>query len=353
MNTAIARLLILAGLVLAAPVASAIADTPASTTVSGVVTTTTSTTTTSSTTSSSTSTPVPKPKAGSLHLFLPDAFFVHRHPVIIPHRSLHVDGVILPYVAGQVVRVRVYFGHRLIKNDRLRVWPSRRHVYGRFTEWFASPGVGTLTVKVSHARSTGQVGMSGARSVAALDTGVGFGSTGRFVQLVQQRLAALHFYLPQTGVYDAGTGWALDAYHRLLRWGTYQSLDGRTISFLLNGWGQFKVRFPRHGTHAEGNLGLQLLALIHGSKVDLIFPISSGKPSTPTVLGSFHVYQRTPGYLPDGMYYSSFFIGGYAIHGYNPAPDYPASHGCMRIPIADAITAYNWLTYGDGVDVYY
>jgi hypothetical protein len=180
----------------------------------------------------------------------------------------------------------------------------------------------------------------------------GFGSRGEFVQLIQSRLAALHFYLPRSGVYDNGTGLAIDAYHRLLGWGTSQSLDGRTISYLLNGWGEFKLRYPKHGRHAEGNLGKQLLALADGSNVELIFPISSGKPSTPTVLGDFHVYQRTPGYLPDGMYYSSFFVGGYAIHGYDPAPDYPASHGCMRLPIADAITAYNWLSYGDWVDVY-
>ena len=113
------------------------------------------------------------------------------------------------------------------------------------------------------------------------------------------------------------------------------------------------MRFPRHGRHAEGNLSLQLLALIDGSQVRAIYPISSGKPSTPTVLGRFRVYRKTPGYLPDGMYYSSFFIGGYAIHGYNPAPDYPASPGCMRVPIVDAISIYRWIRIGDGVDVYY
>jgi len=60
-----------------------------------------------------------------------------------------------------------------------------------------------------------------------------------------------------------------------------------------------------------------------------------------------------PGYLPDGMYFSNFFIRGYAIHGYDPAPDYPASHGCMRLPIVDAISVYNWLQIGDWVDTYY
>jgi lipoprotein-anchoring transpeptidase ErfK/SrfK len=60
-----------------------------------------------------------------------------------------------------------------------------------------------------------------------------------------------------------------------------------------------------------------------------------------------------PGYLPDGMYYSSFFTGGYAIHGYDPSPIYPASHGCLRTQIAQAIEIYDWLAMGDYVDTYY
>jgi hypothetical protein len=208
-------------------------------------------------------------------------------------------------------------------------------------------------VSVLHAASP-EIGRASARTgYSALDTNVGFGSTGRFVVLIQQRLAALHIYLPQTGVYDSGTGLAIDAYHRLLGWGTSQSLDGGTISYLLAGWGQFKVRYPHDGKHAEGNLGKQLLALIRGSQVDVIYPISSGKPSTPTVLGRFHVYRRVPGYQPDGMYFSSYFYTGYAIHGYDPAPDYPASHGCMRLPIQDALSVWGWINFGDGVDVYY
>ena len=210
-----------------------------------------------------------------------------------------------------------------------------------------------MTVQVGHTAERRSRRLAPHRSFAALDPNASFGSRGLFVDLIQQRLAALHFYIPQTGVFDDGTGLALDAYHRLLHWGTYQTLDGRTISYLLDGFGQFKVRFPSNGRHAEGNLSLQLLALIDGSKVVAIYPISSGKPSTPTILGNFRVYSKVPGYLPDGMYFSNFFISGYAIHGYNPAPDYPASHGCMRVPIVDAISIYNWLAVGNWVDTYY
>jgi hypothetical protein len=313
------------------------------------------TTVTTTTTSSTASAPAPAPKAahGSLTIFLPDAFAIRGNALTVTGRAVHVSGVVRPYVAGQWVTVRAYMGRSLIKRDRLRIKPSRNHGYGSFTERVVGSSAGIVTVQVTHARTAAQVGFQSVRRFATIVPRAGFGSTGRFVQLIQQRLAALHFWIPQTGVYDNGTGLAIDAYHRLLGWGTSQSLDGRTVSFLLNGWGEFKVRFPRHGRHAEGNLARQLLALIDGSKVDYIFPISSGKPSTPTVLGDFHVYSRVPGYLPDGMYFSSFFIGGYAIHGYDPAPDYPASHGCMRLPIPDAIPAYHWLTMGDWVDVYY
>jgi hypothetical protein len=273
--------------------------------------------------------------------------------VTVPGRTVHIHGVVRPYVAGQAVLVKAFVGGKQFKTDRLRIKPSPGGTSGSFTEALSSPRVGQVTVQVGHTRTATLGGLLARRSFAALDENAGFGSSGPFVQLIQQRLAALHFYIPQTGVYDQGTGLALDAYHRLLHWGTYQTLDGRTISFLLDGFGEFKVRFPSHGKHAEGNLSLQLLALADGSHVQAIYPISSGKPSTPTILGDFHVYSKVPGYLPDGMFFSNFFISGYAIHGYNPAPDYPASHGCMRVPIPDALSIYGWLQIGNWVDVYY
>ena len=295
----------------------------------------------------------PAPARGSLRLYLPDAFFVARGAVTVPGRSIHVGGVVRPYVADQTVRVRVWLGRRLVKSARLRVRPAANGRYGHFSQSFSSPGVGQLRVEVDHQATRQLAELRATRTLSALDEHVGFGSRGRFVELIQQRLSALHFYIPQTGVYDAGTGLAIDAYHRLLRRGAAQTLDGPTISYLLDGFGAFKLRFPGHGRHAEGDLSLQLLALADGSRVEEIYPISSGKPSTPTILGDYRVYSRVPGYLPDGMYFSDFFVRGYAIHGYDPAPDYPASHGCMRLPLADAIPAFNWLALGDWVDVYY
>jgi hypothetical protein len=296
----------------------------------------------------------PAARAGArVTLYLPDAFFVHRQPVTVPRRVVHVVGIVRPYVAGQRVTVRAYLGRRVIKRDRLRLWPSPDGAYGHFREAIASPGTGGVVVSVVHRATSTQPSFTARRSLTSLDERVGFGSTGRFVELIQQRLDALHFYTPQTGVYDQGTGLAIDAYHRLLRRGTSQALDGRTISFLLDGFGEFKVRFRHHGRHAEGNLSLQVLALVDGSRVYRLYPISSGKPSTPTILGDFQVYSKVPGYTPDRMWDSNFFFRNYAIHGYDPAPDYPASHRCMRLPMADARSVFDWLAIGDWVDVYY
>jgi hypothetical protein len=300
----------------------------------------------------SAATPPAGPAKGTVRLSIPDAFNVGGDLVTVPGRTIHVHGVVRPYVSGQTVLVKAFVGAKQFKTDRLRIRPAAGGRSGTFTEALSSPSVGRVTVQVGHKRTATLGGLLARSGFDALDEHVGFGSQGRFVELIQQRLAALHLYIPQTGVYDTGTGLALDAYHRLLHWGTYQTLDGRTISYLLDGFGEFKLRFPSHGRHAEGNLSQQLLALADGSHVYRIYPISSGKPSTPTVLGDFHVYSKVPGYLPDGMYFSNFFISGYAIHGYDPAPDFPASHGCMRVPIVDAISIYDWLQVGNWVDVY-
>ena len=52
------------------------------------------------------------------------------------------------------------------------------------------------------------------------------------------------------------------------------------------------------------------------------------------------------------MYYSVYFIRGYAIHGYQSVPTYPASHGCLRNPIPDSKHIYDWVDIGDPIYVY-
>jgi len=70
------------------------------------------------------------------------------------------------------------------------------------------------------------------------------------------------------------------------------------------------------------------------------------------VLGTFHFYSKTPGTNAKGMLDSNYFIRGYAIHGYPEVPNYAASHGCLRIPNANAAFVFGWVNIGDRIDVY-
>ncbi len=313
------------------------------------------TTTTASTTTPRKTTPKPKPKvtpavAGKLTLSS-DALVVKQNRAVLQGRYVKITGSVRPYVAGQFVTITASLNKKTFRSDKLAI-KAGPHGTGTFTATVKPKSSGILRVQATH-KATAQLGGFGqVVGITSMSPNVSYGATGLFVDLVQQKLAALHVYMPQTGVWDSGTQWAVDAYHRLLNRGYSTVLDPATLNDLLAGKGSFPVRYPKQGRHVEGNLGKQLAALIDGSKVYWIFPISSGKPSTPTILGSFQIYNRVPGYLPDGMYYSDFFIRGYALHGYDPSPDYPASHGCMRLPIQDAIPAFNWLQIGDWVDVY-
>jgi lipoprotein-anchoring transpeptidase ErfK/SrfK len=86
--------------------------------------------------------------------------------------------------------------------------------------------------------------------------------------------------------------------------------------------------------------------------VHAIYEMSSGKPSTPTVIGHFYVYSKTAGVNAKGMVDSNYFIRGYAIHGYPEVPVYAASHGCLRVPIPNAAAIFGWVQMGTAVDVY-
>jgi lipoprotein-anchoring transpeptidase ErfK/SrfK len=124
------------------------------------------------------------------------------------------------------------------------------------------------------------------------------------------------------------------------------------VEDVFGGRGGYHVRYPGAGEHAEVPLSKQVLVLAKGSKPFAIYPVSTGKPSTPTVTGHYHFYLRSPGYNSEGMYYSFYWHNGYAVHGYAEVPTYAASHGCVRTYIADQPRIYDQLRYGESIFVF-
>jgi len=47
------------------------------------------------------------------------------------------------------------------------------------------------------------------------------------------------------------------------------------------------------------------------------------------------------------------FVGDFAIHGYDPVPPYPASHGCVREPMWAAPWVYDRSFVGERLYVYH
>jgi hypothetical protein len=272
----------------------------------------------------------------------------------LPGRAVQVSGRVVPYVPGQTLAIRVWNGNKLAKTVTVRPKPTNTKQTATFTARFTPGRTGDWKVFAVHAQTPAQQAFqSRAGALSVVTPTASPGQSGPFVALVQQKLAALHYAVNQSGTYDLSTQLAVEAYRKVLGVARLQTLDANVVAKLLQGVGTFHVRYPQHGRHVEANLGQQVLALIDGGKVQRIYTTSSGKPSTPTVLGNFRFYWKDWGTNSEGMVDSNYFIRGYAIHGYASVPTYPASHGCLRVPISDAAAIYDWVHVGDQIDVYY
>lgn len=173
------------------------------------------------------------------------------------------------------------------------------------------------------------------------------------MRLLQNELARLRYAVPVSGRFDEATGRAVIAFRKVMGLERVPRTNAHIFELLAHGAGRVRARYPRQGNHVEANLSKQVLVEFqaHG-RVRRIYTMSSGKPSTPSPLGTFRVYSKTPGTNSEEMVDSNYFLRGYAIHGYPEVPVYAASHGCLRIPIPDAPAAFAWIRVGYPVDVY-
>src|SRR5205823_1138061 len=78
-------------------------------------------------------------------------------------------------------------------------------------------------------------------------------------------------------------------------------------------------RYAGNGLHVEVSKERQVLFLVRDGRVTLVVPVSTGATGN-TPVGLWHVYSKVPGYNAKEVYYSSFFSGGFAIHGYHSVP---------------------------------
>jgi len=225
---------------------------------------------------------------------------------------------------------------------------------GMFIANFRTKIKGRYRMGVTH-EATPQMGYGHVAGdpISVIDGSIVPGQVGFSVETMQRLLRDIGYVTGRRGVYDARTARAVLAFRKMSGLPRTSVASHVVLRRMINGGGRFEVRYPDHGHHVEGDISHQVLALIDGDRVERLYPMSSGKPSTPTVLGNYRVYMKTPGTNSHGMIHSSYFIRGYAIHGYVSVPAYAASHGCLRVPPEDAWAIYRWVQMGDRVDTYY
>jgi hypothetical protein len=98
----------------------------------------------------------------------------------------------------------------------------------------------------------------------------------------------------------------------------------------------------------------QLTATRKGGET-VVWKVSSGRPGYETPAGHYTVYRMEPDHKSDEydqapMPYSMFFSPrGLAIHGtYERGLGRPASHGCVRLSVANAKKLYEWIVEDGG-----
>jgi hypothetical protein len=295
--------------------------------------------------------PPPAPAAAKIAVRFDSGLGERGHRFVIQGEKLVVSGRLKPFVPGQRVVVSVYRKGKLAARKVAKVHKGRGA--GEFRAIVRLRRPGSYGLRVKHGANSKQAAAASKRiGVTAIVPRARSGSSGLEVRLLQLGLARLAYVTPRTGHFDDATGRALIAYRKVNGMSRIPSANATIFKRLFAGKGGFRLRYPKAGKHVEFDWSRQVLVLADRGAPERIYHASSGKPSTPTVFGTFSFYRKSRGTNAKGMVDSNYFIRGYAVHGYAEVPTYAASHGCIRVPVPNAASIFSWISLGDRIFVY-
>ena len=261
-------------------------------------------------------------------------------------------GTVEPFVAGQRVDVSFYLNGRRVQHQSVKVSKGKGGT-GTFRAKIRIEEAGKYAVSAKHV-ATQQLG---ADSTVRKSWKVSFpalhqGQCGDVVVGFKKAMRKMGYIANSGRCFGGKTGRGVLAYRKVNGMTRSSRAGNGLVKRVFAGRGEYKVVHPNAGEHLEAPLSKQVLVFAKGDKPFAVYPVSSGKSSTPTVTGHFTFIRQEPGYNSHGMYYSFYFYGGYAVHGYESVPDYPACHGCIRTFIADQPEIYNRIDYGESIFVF-
>jgi peptidoglycan hydrolase-like protein with peptidoglycan-binding domain len=225
----------------------------------------------------------------------------------------------------------------------------RVRVDGRATNAVDTRRVHTARVVATSSPRKGWTPATRSLSVTVVQPTLEVGSSGPAVLALEQRLRDLRYALRGVdGVYGSDDAEAVLAFQKV------NGLDrsGRVDAALWARLATAEVPRARFGgTHVEVDKTRQVLFMVVDGRVDEVVHVSTGATGN-TPVGLWHVYSKVPGWSWV-LWYPNYFLRGFAIHGYPEVPAYPASHGCVRVPMWIATSLYARIPYGFPIYVYY
>jgi hypothetical protein len=268
------------------------------------------------------------------------------------YSTVPVSGTVEPFVAGQHVAVTFYLDGRKLLIRKVAVRQGTAGA-GAFKASIVVRKDGKYAVAAKHVATAALGGDSTARKSWRVSfPSLHAGECGRAVKGFKKAMARMGYAAGGGSCFNGRLGREVLAYRKVNGMARTERAGKGLVKGAFGGRGGYRVRYPGAGEHAEVPLSKQVLVLSRGRKPFAIYPVSTGKPSTPTVTGHYHFYLRSPGYNSEGMYYSFYWHNGYAVHGFAEVPTYAASHGCVRTFIADQPRIYDQLSYGESIFVF-
>ena len=266
-------------------------------------------------------------------------------------QTVPVSGTLAPFVAGEKVKVTFYLDGKILFTRNLPV--RKAGPKGVFKTSIEVREGGKYAVAAKHV-ATPELGPD---STVRKSWKVSFpalhqGQCGDVVVGFKKAMRKMGYIANDGRCFGGKTARGVLAYRKVNDMSRSMRAGAGLVGKAFAGKGGYEVRHPGAGEHVEAPLSKQVLVFAKDGKAFAIYPISSGKYSTPTVTGHYEFIRQEPGYNSHGMYYSFYFYGGYAVHGYESVPDYPASHGCLRTFIADQPEIYNRIFFGEDIFIW-
>lgn len=288
----------------------------------------------------------------SFRLTAAGTYRYHGRGYVLPGTRIDLRGAAKAELGGQRVNLEIYRGSRLVKRRAITLNEADGKAVFHI-KWRATRK-GNYKLRVALTDEQKAIAGDGqALKIGVVRSNIHRGSRGVAVRVFQYKLRQVHYVTPLNGRFDAATGRAFMAFRKVTRMSRNYTAGSAVARKLAAGRGAFRLRYPNAGRHVEVSIGRQVMAFASGGKVARIYHVSTGAPATPTVRGTYRVYMKDWGTNQKGMVNSSYFIRGYAIHGYADVPPYNASHGCVRVPVPDAASIFRWVHIGTRVDTYY